>query len=106
MCAGIRTSVLLLQLVVLGALAETPAFGNANETSSMYCLLTRYLEAHSFTIEVLSSRQRCLQHSLCHTQLHTLNCNDSEKAVAALPQEEFMDKCLTPEFCKLRHFTL
>ena len=39
-----------------------------------------------------------MPHTVYQSQLHTLNCDDSEKAVAALPQEEFANNCLLHEF--------
>ena len=38
-------------------------------------------------------------YSAQHTQPHTLKCNDSNKAVTTLPQEETGDNRLPPEFC-------
>ena len=37
-------------------------------------------------------------YSLQHVRSHTRNCDDSEKAVAALPQEEFANICLLRKF--------
>ena len=37
-------------------------------------------------------------YSLYHSQRHTRNCDDSEKAVAASPQEEFANNRLLREF--------
>ena len=42
-------------------------------------------------------------YSLQHIRPHTLNCDDSEKAVAALPQEELANICL---LCKFRNFSV
>ena len=47
--------------------------------------------------------QRVLLYSLYDSQLHTWNCDDSEKAVAALPQEEFANNCQLHE---LRNFSI
>ena len=47
--------------------------------------------------------QRVLLYSLYDSQLHTWNCDDSEKAVAALPQEEFANN---RQLHELRNFSI
>ena len=42
--------------------------------------------------------QRFPLYSLSHVRPHTRKCDDSEKAVAALPQEEFANVCLLRKF--------
>ena len=64
-----------------------------------------WLSAHIFyvthqycAIDKPALMQRFSIYSLYQTQPHTWNCDESKKAVAALPQEEFAHYCPPREF--------